>query len=216
VAEALRRRTALVAVLAVIALAVAFLVGRQSHDPAAHSDPRPSAADIGFSQDMATHHEQAVLMATLAIDRARTAVRGLAEAILTGQSQEIGLFRGWLRLWGEPGVAPHPMAWMGHSMAGMPGMSGTDASSSMPGMATPAQLDHLYRLHGRAFDVLFLRLMIRHHQGGLLMTKAVLGDRILPTTRQAAQAVSAEQIEDLGTMRALLAADGGKPLPAPS
>ena len=176
---------------------------------------------------MATHHEQAVLMASLAMGRARPAVRGLAEAILTGQSQEIGLFRGWLRLWGEPGVAPHPMAWMhaGHAMADMPGMSGggdtgmdmdTDMdSASMPGMATPAQLDRLYGLSGRAFDVLFLRLMIRHHQGGLLMTRAVLGDHILSTTRTAAQSVSSEQIEDLGTMRALLASYGGQPLPAP-
>ncbi len=206
----MNRRTALLVAVVVVAIVAAFFAGRQSRD-APDRSPQPSAVDTGFAQDMATHHEQAVLMAILALGRARTAVRGIAEAILTNQSQEIGLFRGWLRLWGEPGVAPHPMAWMGHSMAGMPGMK----ASSMPGMATPAQLDRLYRLQGKAFDVLFLKLMIRHHQGGLLMTKAVLADRILPTTRTAAQSISAEQIEDIGTMRALLAADGGTPLPAP-
>ena len=208
------RRPGVVAVLLVVAVALGFGLGRLTHHSGSSGTPDPagpSAADVGFAQDMATHHEQAVLMATLAMDRARPAVRAIAEGILTGQSQEIGLFRGWLRLWGKPGVGSHPMAWMGaHDMPGM------DMSSSMPGMATPAQLQRLYGLRGKAFDVLFLQLMIRHHEGGLLMTKAVLADKTLPITRTAAQSISTEQLEDLGTMRALLASDGGRPLPSPS
>ena len=37
----------------------------------------------------------------------------------------------------------------------------------MPGMATEEELANLRSLSGTAFDVEFLRLMIRHHQGGL-------------------------------------------------
>ena len=40
-------------------------------------------------------------------------------------------------------------------------------AGSMPGMATEDELAALRRLDGTAFDVEFLRLMIRHHQGGL-------------------------------------------------
>ena len=41
----------------------------------------------------------------------------------------------------------------------------------MPGMATEEELAELRGLTGTAFDVEFLRLMIRHHQGGLEMAE---------------------------------------------
>ena len=41
----------------------------------------------------------------------------------------------------------------------------------MPGMATEDELANLRSLQGTAFDVEFLRLMIRHHQGGLEMAQ---------------------------------------------
>lgn len=208
------RGAALVVSLLVVAAVAGFLLGRAggTDTPAVGT---PSAADVGFAQDMAVHHEQAILMASLALDRARPTVRAIAEAILTNQGQEIGLLRGWLRLWGQPAVSPHPMAWMmtGSSMAGMDMSAG---STAMPGMATPDQLQRLYQLRGKQFDVLFLQLMIRHHQGGLLMADAVLKAPALAVTHAAAQAMSAEQIEDLGTMRALLANDGAKQLPPPA
>lgn len=208
------RGAALVVSLLVVAAVAGFLLGRAggADTPAVGT---PSAADVGFAQDMAVHHEQAVLMASLALDRARPTVRAIAEAILTNQGQEIGLLRGWLRLWGQLAVSPHPMAWMmtGSSMAGMDMSAG---STAMPGMATPDQLQRLYQLRGKQFDVLFLQLMIRHHQGGLLMADAVLKAPALAVTHAAAQAMSAEQIEDLGTMRALLANDGAKQLPPPA
>lgn len=209
-------RTVLAALLGVAIVCTAFLLGRGTaperhprHAPAA-----PGAADIGFAQDMATHHDQAVLMAGLALTRGGPAVRGIAQGILTGQSQEVGLLRGWLRVWGAPGTSPHPMAWM--PSGGMAGMDMSGDDPQMPGMATPPQLQRLYGLAGERFDVLFLQLMIRHHEGGLLMTRAVLDLHVLALTRTAAQGISAEQIEELGTMRALLAADGGKPLAVPS
>ena len=41
----------------------------------------------------------------------------------------------------------------------------------MPGMATEEELAGLRSLSGTAFDVEFLRLMIRHHQGGREMAE---------------------------------------------
>jgi uncharacterized protein (DUF305 family) len=214
------------AVVAVVLIGAAYAVGRSSAPDhtvtSAHGTPaEPGAADIGFAQDMATHHDQAVLMAQLALPRATPTVRAIAQSILISQSQEVGLLRGWLRLWKAPGDDPHPMSWMNGAggtsdMSAMtPGKSmGPDAL--MPGMASPPQLDRLYRLTGRKFDVMFLQLMIRHHEGGLLMTQAALAEHTLATTKAAARGISSEQIEELGTMRALLAADGGTTLPVPS
>lgn len=223
VTEPVRRRapvpSVLLALLALVAVAAGgFALGRGSApDPAPPGPPGPTSVDVGFSQDMAVHHEQAVLMATLAQTRATTTVRTIANGILGGQSQELGALRGWLRLWGDPAVDPHPMAWMARTqgtqgMQGMPGMSG---GHTMPGMATSGQLTRLAGLGGRRFDVLFLQLMIRHHQGGILMAADARQRAQLAVVRDAAASMIVQQVEDLGAMRALLRADGGRPLPAP-
>ncbi|HEX3901145.1 MAG TPA: DUF305 domain-containing protein [Mycobacteriales bacterium] len=188
-----------------LALVVAFALGRLTVHTS--SDPKPGGVDIGFSQDMAVHHEQAVLMAGLAQTRGGAAVTLLANAILIDQSQEIGLMRGWLKLWDQPTIDPHPMSWM---TAAMPDMSMSD--TSMPGMATPGQLTRLASLTGRRFDVLFLQLMIRHHEGGLLMCQYAQAHARLEVVRDAATSMAVEQVEDLAQMKALLKADGGQPL----
>jgi uncharacterized protein (DUF305 family) len=224
--RATRLEVVMAALLALALLGAAYAVGRSTAPDhtstraakGTHGTPAvPGPADIGFAQDMATHHDQAVLMAQLALPRATAVVRAVAQGILIDQSQEVGLLRGWLRLWSAPGYDPHPMSWM-NGAGGSSDMSSMDLApgATMPGMASPPQLDHLYRLSGKRFDVLFLQLMIRHHEGGLLMTQAALAEHTLATTKTAARGISSEQIEELGTMRALLAADGGKTLPAPS
>jgi uncharacterized protein (DUF305 family) len=174
-------------------------VGRLSNYHSA--SPKPGVVDIGFSQDMAVHHEQAVLMAGLAQTRGTAAVASLADAILVNQSQEIGMTRGWLRLWNEPATDPHPMAWMPQTHVVRMADTGM---VMMPGMATPNQLERLSRLTGKRFDVLFLTLMIRHHVGGLQMCQFAHANATLAIVREAATAMAVEQIEDLGQMRALL------------
>ncbi|GAA4679141.1 DUF305 domain-containing protein [Nocardioides nanhaiensis] len=168
--------------------------------------PVPNATDIGFSQDMATHHDQALLMAQQALVRGGPAVRSLGLSILSAQAVESGALRGWLRLWDEPPVNAEPMAWMSH---------GDDehhagGGASMPGMASAEELFELSRLRGAEFDRLFLQLMVRHHLGGVEMGTACLESDASPLVRDSARAMVAEQVEDLGVMRALLS-DAGAP-----
>ena len=75
---------------------------------------------------------------------------------------------------------------------------------SMPGMATPDQLTRLATLRGKGFDVLFLQLMIRHHEGGLQMCQYAESHADLAVVRKAAVSMAVEQVEDLGQMRAML------------
>lgn len=195
---------------ALVLSALTFLIGRGTKpSPPGNT---PGAVDIGFSQDMATHHDQAVLMANLAITRGDSAVKGIADSILTIQSQELGQLRGWLQLWGKPAADPYPMSWMPHDSMSMPGMQ---SSSSMPGMASPTQLATLYSLTGKQFDVLFLQLMIRHHQGGIEMAHYAEVNARMVTVRAAATAMRVEQAQDLAYMQPLLTVDGGQPLPTP-
>jgi uncharacterized protein (DUF305 family) len=203
------RRHAAVALEVAIALALAFTVGWLVAPSG--SSTRPGAVDVGFAQDMAVHHEQALLMAGLAQTRGGPAVRAMADAIRINQAEEIGMLRGWLRLWHEPAVNANPMAWMGgHHMPGM-----TRPGKTMPGMASPAELDRLWALRGQRFDVLFLQLMIRHHEGGIEMARDAVLNAELPTTRDAARAMATTQIEDLTQLRPLLEAAGAKPLAVP-
>jgi len=194
--------------LAVLLAVLTYLIGRQTGD---HALTRPGAVDVGFSQDMATHHDQAVVMANMALTRGSPAVQGIADTILTDQSQEIGQLRGWLQLWNEPIADPHPMSWMpadamsGHAMS----------DGLMPGMASPGELATLYTKTGKQFDVLFLQLMIRHHQGGLEMSHYAETHARLAGVRTAATAMRVEQAQDLTLMVPLLQTDGAKELPAP-
>lgn len=164
---------------------------------------------------MSVHHEQAILMSQLAVTHGTPAIRAVALSILSSQSEEVGAMRGWLKLWGRSAIDPHPMAWMmGPSMS--PTMVMPPASSSgstwMPGMATPTELVQLYQRTGKAFDVLFLQLMIRHHLAGIDMARAAIAGHATPMVATAAQQMIAAQVEDLGTMRAILAVDGGHEL----
>ena len=206
-------------------LTVSFLVGRETATQTLSTRPdrggaAPSAVDVGFCQDMATHHQQAVLMSSLADQRAGPAVKALANSILMGQSQELGVMRGWLRLWDKPAVSSAPMSWIS-GQASMTGMEETRAANlsstdvQMPGMATPDQLNELWMKSGKDFDVLFLQLMIRHHQGGITMARYAAVHAKLDALRQAAEAMIYEQAEDIGQMLALLKAYGAAPLPAP-
>jgi len=194
---------------------------RTSSNKPGQVQSRPSAIDVGFSQDMAVHHEQAVLMSNLAETRANLAVKALADSILIGQSQELGVLRGWLLLWSKPAASSSPMSWMSGGASPMHGVmdgkTGMTSSpeNSMPGMASPEELNELWTKSGKDFDVLFLQLMIRHHQGGAMMAQYAAIHGTFDVLRQTAKIMISEQAQDIGQMQALLKAYGATPLPPP-
>jgi len=186
-------------------LAVVLGIGR---DDAA----TPGAVDVGFSRDMAAHHLQGVEMANLATDHSEDpAVRGLAFDIATTQTNQVGRMQGWLALWGYSPTGGDVMAWMGHDMAGMHMSPGT----LMPGMATEEELANLRSLRGTAFDVEFLRLMIRHHQGGLEMAQYATAHGETDVVRTLAKSIAESQTAETDLMTGMLSDRGGTPLPAP-
>ena len=169
------------------------------------STPAASSVDAGFARDMSTHHEQATQMAQVVRDNGSDpAVRLLAFDIETQQLGEVGQMRGWLDSWGQtPQSGEAQMAWMGHGMA--PG-------ELMPGMATTAELDRLRGLSGRALDVYFLQLMIRHHRGGLEMAQYGAEHASTDYVRLLASKVAKAQQAEVVTMEQMLRARGAQPL----
>ena len=209
------------AVLAVLLLGAALgtalpLVGWVS----AQSDG--GTVDVGFAQDMSVHHRQAVLMAGLARDRSTDpAIRLLAFDIETNQLQQIGQMQGWLSLWNAAAVPTgRYMTWMtgADSMPGMAGMAhggGAAGVTTMPGMASPADLDRLQAASGAPFDTLFLQLMLRHHQGGAPMARYAAQHGEIAQVRNLADKMVVSQGAESEYMAQLIAQRGAQPLPPP-
>ena len=211
-----------VALLAVIGVGLVLLGGGAAVALGIGRTTAPGAdsVDAGFAWDMSRHHLQGVEMANLAPDRSQDAViRSLAFDISATQTNQVGRMQGWLALWGLPNTSGRaPMNWMGGLPAsGMAGMSMADAGPGtlMPGMATDAEMAHLRSLSGKAWDVEFLRLMIRHHQGGLKMALYAAQHAQEPSVRPLAESMAETQTAEVHTMAQLLAERGGTPLPAP-
>lgn len=202
---------AVAAALAMLLLgaALGLLIRVPSFDRA---EPGPTPVDVGFAQDMSVHHQQAVTMATLARERAAdVAVRQLAFDIETNQRDQIGRMQGWLSLWHEPAQAVGPpMEWMraeGHQ-------HGAPASGDglMPGMASSAEMARLQELRGPEFDVYFLQLMLRHHEGGAPMADYGARHAAVPAVRELAKNMLGSQSTESQLMRSMLAQRGAPPL----
>lgn len=120
--------------------------------------PPRSPMDVEFMQGMIMHHAQAVEMTALIESRTDN-----KELILLGkrishtQADEINFMKRWLLARNESTE---------HKMDGM------DMSKHlMPGMLTPKQMTALKNAKGAEFDELFLKGMIQHHTGALIMVK---------------------------------------------
>jgi uncharacterized protein (DUF305 family) len=202
-------RIVLLAVIALAALLLAGAVGYLIRGGSSSSAPGVSSVDSGFARDMATHHTQAVSMAGIARERsADSAVKTLAFDIETSQQFQIGQLDGWLTAWGLGRTSSiAPMAWMGHVHLSADGL--------MPGMASPAEMARLQTLSGKALDVDFLQLMLRHHQGGVPMAQYAASHAALPYVRNLAEKIVQAQSNEIITMEQMLRERGAAPLPAP-
>ncbi|GAA0498488.1 DUF305 domain-containing protein [Deinococcus depolymerans] len=163
--------------------------------------PAEGSTEVRFVREMIQHHAQAVDMATRVRERSSDPdVRLLALDIMLSQQEQIGQMRGWLTLWQRP--------WAGA------GMSAEHARRM--GMATQAQVENLSVLKGRAADVGFLQLMIRHHQGALSMVTPALKSGVRPEVQALARQIQATQSAEVKLMTDLLRDRGARPLPAPT
>lgn len=180
------------------ALAAFALIGAPAALPAQHP------ADVRFMQGMIGHHAQALVMSALVPSHTqRPEMRMLAERIDVSQRDEIAMMRSWLERHHQP------LPDSGRAMAGHEGHDMSHgAMPAMPGMLNAAELDTLRAATGAAFDRLFLRYMIRHHEGALTMVRDLLAQ---PGAAQDSEVyrfasdVDTDQRAEIARMRALLA-----------
>ncbi|WP_248959547.1 DUF305 domain-containing protein [Sphaerisporangium perillae] len=208
-----RSRLVLVALVSCVVTAVVMVLVNGRSAP-----PGDASAEAGFARDMAVHHAQAVEMSFAVRDASSDArIRGLSYDIITTQTAQRGIFMGWLQQWGLSQATSRPsMAWMaGHGAHGAAATTGapsaTAGAAAMPGMATPEELKRLQAAKGKDAEVLFLQLMIRHHQGGVQMAKALLKLSNREEVRTMAQSIVDTQDAEISYMTELLTARGAKP-----
>jgi uncharacterized protein (DUF305 family) len=150
-------------------------------------DDSPNSADVSYARMMIQHHAQALEMTELAPKQAESGqVKKLAGRISAAQGPEIRAMEGWLETNGEK------TADGGHDHA------------AMPGMATEAQMKQLRAARGKAFDQLFLTLMITHHEGAISMATDVKSEGNNVLIEEMADDVVAQQTSEISRMRAML------------
>jgi uncharacterized protein (DUF305 family) len=153
------RVIALAAVMIFVGFGVGYAVTAPRH-PGAHS------VDVGFLQDMRFHHDQAVGMALILLEKptdgANLNLRVIAQEILLDQQLESGTMVAILGSWGQDSARDEDvpaMQWMGLPVP----------QDQMTGIATPAQIVQLKVATGAAADKMFAELMTAHHEGGIHM-----------------------------------------------
>jgi len=149
------------------------------------SDSGFSGIDVMFAQMMIPHHQQAVDMGTLAERLAFSPeVKALAAQIKAEQAPEISQMQGWLT---DAGASLD----MGHEMG-------------MGGMLSESAMALLENAKGAAFDKLFLKGMIAHHQGAITMAKMV-SNSTNAEVKALSEAITSSQTEQIDYMKSLLA-----------
>ena len=144
-----------------------------------------SQDDAMFLQMMIPHHQQAVILAELALTNSKNEqILSIANKIKADQTNEVAQMSKWLK---DDGLGEDA----GHSMSAMAGMLSSD------------QLATLKNSKADAFDKLFLNSMIEHHKGALQMVSMIENSKVV-ALRDFAATISAAQQAEIDQMRKIL------------
>jgi uncharacterized protein (DUF305 family) len=156
------------------------------HNQTSSPQSSMSGSDAMFFQMMIPHHQQAVDISNLALEKSKDPeLLALAKEIRDGQAAEIKQMEKWLTDNGENLTAGHDM---GHEMGGM--LSDDDLSK-------------LNSLSGTAFDIFWLKGMIGHHDGALHMV-TMITDSNQADFRSFAGSIDSLQSEQIAQMKKML------------
>ena len=191
--------------LVALIVAMSFLAGAVGWTVGRGRPPAESSADVGFLQDMRTHHENAITLSQIELANGSEAgAKVFADEIMRFQSYEIGLMDRMAIEWGyRPEDRPdEAMGWMGHPVR----------VEDMPGVATPDELDGL-RGAGAETDAVFIALMVDHHAAGIEMAEAALAKADDADVRELAGRIARTQRLEIAEMTAAAQRLGLDPAP---
>jgi uncharacterized protein (DUF305 family) len=170
-------------------------------------DPMMGTAefDLIFIDMMIMHHQGAVAMAEVALERGEhSELVQLAEDIITAQTDEIAQLQAWRDAWypGAPAMTmDEMMGGMGQMMQGMPGMQAMGGTMTMMPMMDPSRMAESLRATAEPFDLAFIDAMIPHHLSALMMAEMAVQQATHPELAVAAQTMFDAQVDEIQLMR---------------
>ncbi len=180
-------------VVAVVALGAGLGIGAAIWAGGDHGDDSSASMDQmsdgmmstttldeqSFLEQMVPHHESAIEMATLALEKGqRPQVRQLAQEIIDAQNAEIAQMRRWHQEW-----------------------YGTELQASEEGHHASMDMSALEEATGEEFDRQFLAMMIPHHASAITMAEAVMMDAPRSEVEDLAVGIIAAQAAEIGEMQ---------------
>lgn len=150
--------------------------------------------DRHFIEQMIPHHDDAILMAEIALKKAEhPEIATLAKNIKRTQSEENTKMRKWYRSWYDTDV-PEKSVYEG--MGGR-GMGGGMMGGGMMGDATDVNALR----NAKQFDKEFIEQMIPHHQMAIMMTTMLLQGTERKEMKTLGQAIIDTQSKEIDQMR---------------
>jgi uncharacterized protein (DUF305 family) len=147
--------------------------------------------DKHFIEQMIPHHDGAIAMANLALQKAkRPEIKTLATAIIAAQTTEIQSMNGWYQDWFGSTVSKGSTGMMGGGM-----MSGY-------GMHMGGREDMTALENASDFDKAFIEEMIPHHQLAIMMANMLQSGTNRPEMQQLAKNIISSQSKEIQQMQA--------------
>ena len=147
-----------------------------------------SSLDQHFIEQMMPHHEGAIAMANLALEKAmRPEIKELAKTIVRAQESENQQMKSWYKDWFGKDV-PKGSAMMGGMMSqGGMHMGGTEDLTALKNAVD--------------FDKAFLEQMIPHHQMAIMMANMLESGSNQPEMKQLAKNIIDSQTKEIQQMQ---------------
>lgn len=175
-------------------------MGSQTHDDDMFGAPEGGVPQTGGELDelfinmMVPHHQGAVAMANIALERAEhPEIKDMANAIVASQQAEIDQMKSWKQKWYGSSDTP-PMSAM-PMLEEMPGMGGMGHTMDMQ-----ADVDALKNA-AEPFDLAFIDAMIPHHQSAIDAARKVLETGVHPEMKELAQQIIDAQRREIDQMK---------------
>lgn len=172
-----------------------------------------NAADVDYISGMIPHHQQAIEMSGMVLEKddIDPDVEALAEDIREAQGPEIEQMESWLDAWGQSdeGAADRDTEdmdrdgmdddQMGH------GDMDRDRTMEQDGMMSREELAQLDESTGSAASRMFLEQMIAHHEGAVSSAEQHLQEGANPEALELSEDIIEDQQAEIEEMEELLA-----------
>jgi uncharacterized protein (DUF305 family) len=155
--------------------------------------PSSDMMDAHFIEQMIPHHEDAIMMAKLALTKAQhPEIKQLAQAIIESQSQEIDQMKDWYQEWYGRELPTGDQAMQHHGMMSSSGMH-------MGMMGNESDMTRLEQTTD--FDKAFIEHMIPHHQMAVMMASMLQRGTQRSEMKQLADDIITAQTREINQMR---------------